>query len=116
MSFNVDTENTWKNTEELSAPTIEDPIERIENENQEDFIENTENTPIVDSLSDISEEENTTAELTYNEEIIDVEPTNNYVETENKSTEKLNTMQKIKNIPNYLHKKINFKCALCSSV
>ena len=112
MSFNVDTENTWKNTEELSAPTIEDPIERIENENQEDFIENT-----LDSVSDISGENvETTTELTYSEEIIDVEPTNNYLETENKSTEKLSIIQKIKNIPNYLHKKINFKCALCSSV
>lgn len=112
MSLSVDSENTWKNTEELSAPTIEDPIERIENENQKDFIENT-----LDSVSDISGENvETTTELTYSEDIIDVEPTNNYVETENKSTEKLSVIQKIKNIPNYLHKKINFKCALCSSV
>jgi len=112
MSLSVDSENTWKNTEELSAQMIEEPIERIENENQEDFIENT-----LDSVSDISGENvETTTELTYSEEIIDVEPTNNYLETENKSTEKLSIIQKIKNIPNYLHKKINFKCALCSSV
>jgi hypothetical protein len=112
MSLSVDSENTWKNTEELSAPMIEEPIERIENENQEDFIENT-----LDSVSDISGENvETTTELTYSEEIIDVEPTDNYVETENKSSEKLNTIQKIKNIPNYLHKKLNLKCALCSSV
>ena len=121
MSLVNNTDNTWKNTEEDSAPTIEEPIERLEVQIEQIV---SENTPLVNSISDIKEQhveeinesrlpiEST---LTENEPI--VEPSNDNVETENKPTSRLNIiLHKIKNITNPLHKKLNLKCALCSSV
>ena len=123
MSLNNDTANTWKNTEENSAPTIEEPIERIEDQIQQIV---SENTPSVDSISDVKEEQieeineiglPIDSDLTESEQISNVEPTNTNIETENKPISRLNNiMQKIKNLPNYLHKKLNLKCALCRSV
>ena len=133
MSISNNTENAWNNTEEESAPTIEDPIERIEDpiERIEDPIERIviENTPVVDSISDIKEENieeineiglPIDSDLTESESIVIVDPSDNAVETENKPTSPTSSLnsiiQKIKDLPNYLHKKLNLRCALCSSV
>jgi len=123
MSLVNNTDNTWKNTEEDSAPTIEEPIERLEVQIEQIV---SENTQLVDSISDIKEEnieENNEiglpidSDLTESEPIVIVEPSNITVETENKPISTLNSIiQKIKDLPNYLHKKLNLKCALCSSV
>jgi len=123
MSLVNNTDNTWKNTEEDSAPTIEEPIERLEVQIEQIV---SENTPLVDSISDIKEENieeineiglPIDSDLTESEPIVIVEPSNITVETENKPISTLNSIiQKIKDLPNYLHKKLNLKCALCSSV
>ena len=123
MSLNNDTDNTWKNTEENSAPTIEEPIERIEDQNQQIV---SQNTPSVDSISDVKEEQieeineiglTIDSDLIESEQITNVEPTNTNIETENKPTNSSNNIiQKIKDMRNYLHKKLNLKCALCRSV
>jgi hypothetical protein len=123
MSRINDTDNTWKNTEEDSAPTIEEPIERLEVQIEQIV---SENTPLVDYISDIKEENieeineiglPIDSDLTESEPFVIVEPSNITVETENKPISTLNSIiQKIKDLPNYLHKKLNVKCALCSSV
>jgi hypothetical protein len=123
MSLVNNTDNTWKNTEENSAPTIEEPIERLEVQIEQIV---SENTPLVDSISDIKEQhveeinesrlpiEST---LTESEPIVEPSNDNDNVETENKPISSLNIiLHKIKNMTNPLHKKLNLKCALCSSV
>jgi len=123
MSIVNNTDNTWKNTEEDSAPTIEEPIERLEVQIEQIV---SENTPLIDSISDIKEQHveeineiglPIDSDLIESEQIANVEPTNTNIETENKPISRLNIiLHKIKNMSNYLHNKLNLKCALCSSV
>lgn len=133
MSLSNDTNSTWKNIEELPLPpNIEVPIERIEiieclndikePKNEENNESKTEANSKLDEtilLSHIHNIEDETRDETLDENDTitnSVESTEEKEKEKEEPTKSLTFIQKIKNAPNYLYKKLNVKCTLCSSV
>ena len=136
MSLSNDTNSTWTNIEEQPLPlplppTVEEPIERI---NDTEIVNNNNDNEVIESLNDVKEPIEEVNETTqsgevnqsldvsihakhYNPPSDEISTITNTVETKEPEKEpSVNFVQKIKNMPNYVYKKLNLKCALCSSV